>query len=339
MTLNGIDLSKWNGDWNAEKAKSAGATFVIIKASQAAYIDPKFLANWKIAKAAKLMQGAYHYMDYTRPVRESANFYATILENYPGDLPPVVDYEQSRNDNNTSAARAYLREFLEILKSRGHKPILYTSNGFWNKYGDKNSYWKEFPLWLAYYTTSIKALIPSPWANWTFWQYSSTGKGSTYGTQSYNVDLNRFNGNMEDLEKLAGIRRPSTVELENRINSLEQRANTIEQRIGSVEQNLTALKNTVASLAAQIPVSLPQSPVPQNPSPAPVPAPVPAPAPGTTAICMALGLNVRSGPGASYPVVSGLVSGQRINVLERQNGWARSVSPAGWSSEQYLKFV
>jgi uncharacterized protein YgiM (DUF1202 family) len=144
---------------------------------------------------------------------------------------------------------------------------------------------------------------------------------------------------MEDLEKLAGIRRPSTVELENRIISLEQRANTIEQRIGSVEQNLTALKNTVASLAAQIPVSLPQSPAPQNPSPSPVPAPAPIPSPGVTAICMALGLNVRSGPGASYPVVSGLVSGQRVNVLERQYGWARFVSPAGWSSEQYLKFV
>jgi lysozyme len=330
MTLTGIDISKWNGEWNAEKAKSAGAAFVIIKASQAAYIDPKFLANWKIAKDAELMQGAYHYMDYTRPVRESAIFYATILENYPGDLPPVVDYEQSRNDNNISAARAYLREFLEILRSRGHKPIIYTSSGFWSKYGDDNSYWTEFPLWLAYYTTASKPVIPHPWTRWTFWQYASTGKGSTYGTQSYNVDLNRFNGNLEDLEKLAGIRRPSTVELENRIISLEQRANTIEQRIEAVEQNLTALKNSVASLSAQTPASQTQTPVP---------TPVPTPAPGVTAICMALGLNVRSGPGPSYPVVGGLVSGQRVNVLERQNGWARFQSPAGWSSEQYLKFA
>jgi len=337
MTLTGIDISKWNGEWNANKAKSAGASFVFIKASQAAYIDPKFLANWKIAKDAKLMQGAYHYMDYTRPVRESANFYATILENYPGELPPIVDYEQSRNDGNSSAARAYLREFLEILRSRGHKPIIYTSSGFWSKYGDKNTYWTEFPLWVAYYTTASKPAFPQPWTKWTFWQYSSKGKGSTYGTQSYNVDLNRFIGNLEDLEKLAGIRRPSLVELENRIISLEQRALTIEQRIGTVEQNLTALKNTVSSLAAQIPVSLPQNPAPQNPAPAPIP--VPTPAPGVTAICMALGLNVRSGPGASYPVFGGLVSGQRVQVLERQNGWARFESPAGWSSEQYLKFV
>ena len=336
MTLTGIDISKWNGDWNAQKAKSAGASFVFIKASQAAYIDPKFLDNWKIAKDAELYQGAYHYMDYTRPVRESANFYAAILDNYPGELPPVVDYEQSRNDNNTAAARAYLREFLEILKSRGHKPIIYTSSGFWTKYGDKSSYWAEFPLWLAQYVTASKPSVPLPWTKWIFWQYSSTGKGSTYGTQSYNVDLNRFNGTLEDLEKFAGIRRPSLVELEKRIISLEQRASTFEQRMNTAEQNLTALKNTVSSLAAQTPVGQNSNP---TPTPSPTPTPIPEPAPGITAICMALGLNVRSGPGATYPVVGGLVSGQRVKVLERQTGWARFESPAGWSSEQYLKFA
>jgi lysozyme len=327
MTLTGIDISKWNGDWNPAKTKAAGATFVFIKASQAAYVDPKFLANWKIAKDAKILFGPYHYMDYTRPARESAIFYATILNNYPCDLPPVVDFEQSRTDNNVTAARAYLREFLETLRASGHKPIIYTSSGFWNKYGDKNSYWTGFPLWLAQYVTTAKPTIPLPWTKWTFWQYSSTGKGATFGTESYNVDLNRFNGNLDNLEAFAGIRRPSTVELENRIITLEQRATSIEQRITSVEQAIVALKNSTGSSTSQ------------TPAPTPAPVPVPQPAPGVTAICMALGLNVRSGPGATYPVVGGLVSGQRVNVLERQNGWARSESPAGWSSEQYLKFA
>jgi len=331
MALTGIDISKWNGAWNAEKAKSAGASFVFIKASQAAYMDPRFLANWKIAKDAKLLQGAYHYMDYTRPVRESANFYATILSNYPGDLPPVVDYEQARNDNNAAAARAYLREFLEVLRSRGHKPIIYTSSGFWNKYGDKNSYWTEFPLWLAQYTTATKPAVPLPWTKWVFWQYSSTGKGATYGAEGYNVDLNRFNGTLEDLVKFAGIRRPPMAELESRIVTLEQRASSIEQRISLVEQSVAAIKNTLAS--APPTGTQPPAPVPQ-----PVP-PAPAPDPGVMAICMALGLNVRSGPGPSYPVVGGLVSGQRMKVLERQTGWARFESPSGWSSEQYLKFT
>jgi lysozyme len=330
MTLTGIDISKWNGEWNAPKAKEAGAAFVFIKASQAAFIDPKFLYNWQKAKDAKILQGAYHYMDYTKPVRESATFFATILSNYPGDLPPVVDYEQSRTDNNTSAARAYLREFLEILRARGHKPIIYTSSGFWSSYGDKNSYWTGFPLWLAQYTTASKPSVPLPWTRWTFWQYSSKGPGATYGTESFNIDMNRFDGTTDDLDALAGIRRPSIVELENRIITLEQRTTSLQQKITSIEQAIEALKTSTSS--TQSPVPQPQTPVPTPQTPAPT-------APGTTAICMALGLNVRSGPGPTYPVVGGLVSGQRVKILERQNGWARFESPAGWSSEQYLKFV
>jgi lysozyme len=334
MTLTGIDISKWNGEWNAPNAKAAGAAFVFIKASQAAFIDPKFLANWQKAKDAGLLQGAYHYMDYTKSVRESANFFATILSNYPGELPPVVDYEQTRTDNNTNAARAYLREFLEILRARGHKPIIYTSSSFWSAYGDKNSYWTGFPLWLAHYTTATNPSVPLPWIRWTFWQYSSKGTGATYGTESFNVDMNRFDGNMDDLDAFAGIRRPSIVELEKRIITLEQRTSTLEQKISSIEQSIAALKTTTTS-STQSPAPQPQTPAPtpQSPSPAPQPAPV------VSAICMALGLNVRSGPGPTYPVVGGLVSGQRVKVLERQNGWARSESPAGWSSEQYLKFV
>jgi hypothetical protein len=185
---------------------------------------------------------------------------------------------------------------------------------------------------LAQYITASKPTLPAPWTKWTFWQYSSTGKGATYGTESFNVDLNRFNGDMTALESFAGIRRPSTVELENRINNLEQRTTTIEQRITMLEQSMTSLKNSVAS-STQPPASTTTT------TPAPTPTPVPQPDPGLNAICMALGLNVRSGPANTYPVVGGLVSGQRVKVLERQNGWARFETPAGWSSEQYLKFT
>ena len=157
-----------------------------------------------------------HIITWTIPSLSAIppTFFATILSNYPGDLPPVVDYEQARTDNNTNAARAYLREFLEILRARGHKPIIYTSSGFWSIYGDKNSYWTGFPLWLAQYTTASKPSVPLPWTRWTFWQYSSKGTGATYGTESFNVDMNRFDGTVDDLDALAGIRRPTMVELE-----------------------------------------------------------------------------------------------------------------------------
>jgi uncharacterized protein YgiM (DUF1202 family) len=57
-----------------------------------------------------------------------------------------------------------------------------------------------------------------------------------------------------------------------------------------------------------------------------------------TATCTAQALNVRSGPGASYPVIGWLSNGQKVKVLERQNGWARIETPSGWSGERYLRF-
>ena len=67
MTILGIDISKWDGTWDAIKAKQAGATYVFIKASQATSTDPQFLDNWQKAKDAGLLRGAYHYLDYTKP--------------------------------------------------------------------------------------------------------------------------------------------------------------------------------------------------------------------------------------------------------------------------------
>jgi uncharacterized protein YraI len=58
----------------------------------------------------------------------------------------------------------------------------------------------------------------------------------------------------------------------------------------------------------------------------------------TYATCITSALNVRSGPGVSYPMVAGLRYGQTLKVINRQNGWAQFENPAGWSSEAYLSF-
>ncbi len=112
MTIIGPDISKWNGDWNAEKAKQAGAVFVFIKASQATFSDPQFKNNWKKAKDAGLLRGAYHYLDYTKSGEEQGDYLADLLLDDPGELPPIVDYEQTRTDNDHAAALRFLKDFL-----------------------------------------------------------------------------------------------------------------------------------------------------------------------------------------------------------------------------------
>ena len=56
MTVLGIDISKWDGNWDAVRTKAAGVEFTFIKASQGLHPDPLFTANWQKAKAAGLLR-------------------------------------------------------------------------------------------------------------------------------------------------------------------------------------------------------------------------------------------------------------------------------------------
>ena len=208
MTILGIDISKWDGNWDATKAKQAGATFAFIKASQATLTDPQFLINWQKAKDAGLIRGAYHYLDYTKPGMDQANYFADLLKNDPGELPPVIDYELRRTDNNPSAALGFLRDCLDQLTIRSElfedasikRPMIYTGPAFWVEYGDqtKRDYWIQFPLWNAHWITSNTPTVPQPWTMWQFWQFTAKGPGEAFGSESISMDMNRFNGTLNE---------------------------------------------------------------------------------------------------------------------------------------------
>jgi lysozyme len=389
MTILGIDISKWNGNWDAVKAKQAGATFAFIKASQATFTDPQFLANWQKAKDAGLLRGAYHYLDYTKPGIDQANYFADLLKNDPGELPPVIDYELRRTDNNPSAALGFLRDCLDQLIKRTElfedarikRPMIYTGPGFWIEYGDrtKSDYWIQFPLWNAHWTTSAAPLIPLPWPMWQFWQFTSKGPGQAFGTEVLSMDMNRFNGTLNELMEFAGIRIP-IVNLSELFETLDEKVNTLEgvvssinptgdtsasgivgrvdnlegqisnlggsittltttltQRIATVEQKIANLGNTPSN--PPIPTDPPSNPPTPTEPPSSPPTPTYPPSTNITyASVISFALNVRSGPGASYPIVGGLKNGQRVKVINRQNGWAQFENPAGWGSDAYLSF-
>jgi len=409
MTILGIDISKWDGNWDATKAKQAGATFAFIKTSQATFTDPQFLVNWQKAKDAGLLRGAYHYLDYTKTGTDQANYFADLLKNDPGELPPVIDYELRRTDNNPSAALGFLRDCLDQLTKRSElfenasvkRPMIYTGPGFWVEYGDqtKRDYWIQFPLWNAHWITSPAPTIPPPWTDWQFWQFTSKGPGEAFGSESLTMDMNRFNGTLNELMEFAGIRVP-VVNLNEKFEILDEKVKnlagmvssinqtggasasgilsrvdeleghilnlgasittlttTMTQRIASVEQTIADLGNS--SINPPIPAIPPTTPPIQADSPTDLPAPtdfssaeqlqadIPSDQPILTdsptsnvtyATCITTALNVRSGPGATNPVTAGLRYGQRVKVINHQNGWAQFEDPAGWSSEAYLSY-
>ena len=394
--LIGIDISKWDGNWDAAKAKAQGATFVFIKASQATYTDPQFILNWQKARDAGLLRAAYHYLDYTKPGKDQANAFADLIKSDPGELPPIIDYEMRRTDNNPTAALGFLRECLDTLSGRTElftdsvikQPMLYISPGFWAEYGDmtKSEYWLQYPLWLAHYTTAMTPQLPAPWPMWKFWQYTAKGPGEVFGSECLSIDMNRFNGTLNELMEFAGVRVPvinlnelyqtladKTQALEASLASLPQASNpavsgvidrvtTLEQQIAEVTQThasttagyddrLTAIEQKIADLMLTpltpqtippISAVTPPTPVvistPIDPTPVPPATPITPASTDVYALCNTAALNVRSGPAATYPMVAGIYLGQRVKILNRQNGWAQVEDPAGWSNETYLTF-
>ena len=200
-TVKGIDVSKWQGTINWSKVAGSGVKFAIARAANGTTVDATFAGNWSGMKANGIIRGAYQYfqpgMD---PVAQANLMVKTIGTLGPGDLPPVIDVEESTSIPPEAYA-AEVSAWLSIVEQKtGRKPIIYTGYYFWKDYVKGNDV-AGYPLWVARYCSSCCPMLPSPWTNWAFWQYSSTG--STSGI-SGNVDQNLFNGTLAQLEKLAG---------------------------------------------------------------------------------------------------------------------------------------
>ena len=50
-----------------------------------------------------------------------------------------------------------------------------------------------------------------PWPNWTLWQTTDKGDGLAYGCESKQVDMDQFNGTVEDLYKYVQVAPPVVV--------------------------------------------------------------------------------------------------------------------------------
>ena len=198
--IRGIDLSHFQGDVNFKDVAGGGMRFVFLKATEGAkYTDPRFATNWKAAKEAGLIRGAYHFLHPTVDGAAQARHFLSVVTLAPGDLPPVVDVERARGNTNTGLADT-LKGFLgEIRKATGVDAIIYVSPAFWKEHLQEHiTAPLPNPLWVAEYGVDtpreLKHLPP-----WTFWQYSNNGsspgvKGHVDQDYGRNVEAIRIKG-------------------------------------------------------------------------------------------------------------------------------------------------
>lgn len=198
--LHGIDVSKYQQriNWDAVKsmrAEDVKIGFVFIKATEGlGNMDQQFRRNWKQAKEAGLPRGAYHFFLAPKSGAEQAENFIRRVELEKGDLPPVLDVEQTYGVSS-SRLRMEVKSFLDRLEAHyGVKPIIYTNVDFYNRH--LKDEFDSYPLWVAHYLRKDRPRIAR---NWAFWQYSETGRVNGIRGK---VDFNVFNGDSTDFRDL-----------------------------------------------------------------------------------------------------------------------------------------
>ena len=177
--IHGVDVSRWQGDVDWEKARANGVSFAFVKATEGGdRIDPRFEDYWRGARRAGLPVAPYHFYYFCTSPEEQA---AWFIHNVPKSavvMPPVVDMEWNPNSPTCrrrptpETVRADLARFAAIVQAYyGKKPIIYTTIDFHRR--NLAGHFAGYSFWLRSVSDHPDNIYKS--RDWTFWQYTGTG--------------------------------------------------------------------------------------------------------------------------------------------------------------------
>lgn len=196
-TVDGIDVSKWQGviDWDA--VAGDGVRFAFIRVSHGVGIyDEQYTRNWAEARRVGILRGTYQYFQPDEDPIAQADL---LLENMgtlmADDLPPVIDVEAT-GGLGAAAIAASVQAWLDHVEAAtGRTPIIYSGYYFWrDNVGDPPGF-TRYPLWIPQYGP-VCPLIPDSWPRWDFFQTSASGRFSGI---TGDVDTDLWNGTLDTL--------------------------------------------------------------------------------------------------------------------------------------------
>ena len=195
----GADTSFWSLELDFEKYKAAGATFVIIKALHGKNVDPYFLRNYTRARGAGVYVSSYQWLlpGSQLSIKDQVQAYAAILQDYPHDFVPWLDYEAGSGTPDGSDFSAYIDTFQQ---STAREIGVYSAYGKLMEPKDAiPERFSTLKFWIANYSVAFPR-IPKPFTNWNFWQFTESFPAAAYGFHPDGeraMDMNYFNGSME----------------------------------------------------------------------------------------------------------------------------------------------
>jgi len=194
--IHGIDVSHYQKAIDWPSVQEQGVQFAFMKATEGiSYMDSTYCDHWEKTKRMGIKRGAYHYFHpRLSALRQAQNFiYSVDLQ--VGDLPPVIDVEVTNNASREVIVNR-LRSWLQIIEFEYKvRPIIYTNLNFYYEYLSED--FKDYPFWIARYSSETPLLTVGQ--EWKFWQYGQNGRLD--GIKGP-VDLNVFNGTLEELEAI-----------------------------------------------------------------------------------------------------------------------------------------
>jgi lysozyme len=215
MRALGIDISKYDLSFDPALATSQ-LDFVIQRVTHDLRVDAAF-ENLYPGVAKMPVRGAYHYFAKRFAWKEQADlFLATIKDK--GFHFSVCDIESAVEEVDTAMVSGAM-DWLKYVKQQTGKPVLIYSNpNHYTLFISKDIRAKDFPFWVAQYFISYtpdpqftSPRMPTSRSDWLIWQYAPGEKnslGNSYGVGNKGVDVNVFNGTVEELQKWAGINAP-----------------------------------------------------------------------------------------------------------------------------------
>jgi GH25 family lysozyme M1 (1,4-beta-N-acetylmuramidase) len=203
-SVQGIDVSAYQPRVDWARWRRQGIRFAWIKATEGAtWRSPTFVAQRTGARAAGLLQGAYHY---ARPRSSTGAVQARFFVRHGGGwtadgrtLPGALDLEKNPSGAacyglSTRAMVGWIRDFTtEYRRLTGRDAVIYVQAGWWRECtGGERSFASSNPLWLYDHDGPLGPLPPG-WERATAWQY---------GVRE-SMDRNVFLGSEADLQRWA----------------------------------------------------------------------------------------------------------------------------------------
>jgi GH25 family lysozyme M1 (1,4-beta-N-acetylmuramidase) len=213
----GIDVSKWQRYFDAS-VNPGDIQFIVIRTSYGMMTDERYSKMLESIQPVPL-RGAYHYFSSASPWQSQAKLYLNLVRD-AGFHFHCLDIESAYNKKSAGFAQAARKWMVHVKEATGQPVVLYTNPNIYNTwlapYGD---WMKEWPLWVAQYFNepgrNRKPILPRGVDAWALWQYSAdtppNKKGKVYGVGSGNIDLNVYNGTLEELEQWLGLGAPEEI--------------------------------------------------------------------------------------------------------------------------------